>query len=431
MNANQGLGKVIFEDSILIEGCLQTACANRHANGRDWWIILPDNINHRFYRFLSTPEGIYGPWEQNISNPTIADTLFYLGWSEFSPNGESMLIYDVHTGTAIYDFDRCTGLLSNLRYIPADIPLHGYGTAAAFSSDSRFIYIVRGNFRKIDQFDLMASDLQTSKITIATWDGTYDFIEPLGPKLETSFGYFQHGPDGKLYNWAGNSRFMHVTNFPNRKGLQCDFKQRVLSLPYYNNGANNYYPNYRLGPIDGSACDSLGIDNHPVALYRYDLEDSTQALQLTYTDLSYYEPTYWHWDFGDGTTSQDTSPVHNYATAGIYQVCLIVGNAYSADTFCNQVMVGASGIHELVALPHVNVHPNPFTSKIQIEMPALIGTKPQFSLYNWLGQKVKSVLLDDFTNTLHVSDIPTGIYVWQLSWNGFATQQGKLIKAVK
>ncbi|MBK8192768.1 MAG: hypothetical protein IPK76_06075 [Lewinellaceae bacterium] len=194
MNANQGLGQVVFKDSVLTEGCLQTACANRHANGRDWWVLLPDNVNNRFYRFLSTPEGIQGPWIQEIENPTIVDTFFYLGWSEFSQNGERFLINDIQSGVAIYDFDRCTGLLSNLRHIPAEIEEYGYGYAAAFSSNSRFLYVIKGSFTTMEQYDLNEFDIMASRIKVAEWDGFYDFFEPNGPAIQASFSFFSMVP---------------------------------------------------------------------------------------------------------------------------------------------------------------------------------------------------------------------------------------------
>jgi len=43
MSLNQGLGKVVTKDEVLLTDCFQRACANRHANGRDWWILVSSN----------------------------------------------------------------------------------------------------------------------------------------------------------------------------------------------------------------------------------------------------------------------------------------------------------------------------------------------------------------------------------------------------
>src|SRR5690606_2847439 len=109
-----------------------------------------------------------------------------------------------------------------------------------------------------------------------------------------------------------------------------------------------------------SACDTLGFDNHPLCNWRWEQEDTLSPLQVTFTDLSSYEPATWHWDFGDGTGSQDTSPVHIYTENGIYHVCLVVSNQYSSDTLCRVLQLGVSATHNTMLQSHINVAPNPF-----------------------------------------------------------------------
>ncbi|MEM9855925.1 MAG: PKD domain-containing protein [Bacteroidota bacterium] len=41
---------------------------------------------------------------------------------------------------------------------------------------------------------------------------------------------------------------------------------------------------------------------------------------------------FWHWDFGDGNTSQITNPTHFFANPGRYQVSLITNNEYGCET---------------------------------------------------------------------------------------------------
>jgi PKD repeat protein len=52
----------------------------------------------------------------------------------------------------------------------------------------------------------------------------------------------------------------------------------------------------------------------------------------------------WSWDFGDGSTSNQQNPVHNYAATGTYSVCLVVfGLTGCIDSLCQQVVVPAPG----------------------------------------------------------------------------------------
>jgi len=62
------------------------------------------------------------------------------------------------------------------------------------------------------------------------------------------------------------------------------------------------------------------------------------GLTVTFTDAS-TDPSAWNWDFGDASTSTDQNPVHTYASAGTYTVCLIVTNPCSADTSCTNITV--------------------------------------------------------------------------------------------
>ncbi|MBK8966601.1 MAG: hypothetical protein IPM36_07930 [Lewinellaceae bacterium] len=56
------------------------------------------------------------------------------------------------------------------------------------------------------------------------------------------------------------------------------------------------FPNYRLGPLDGSPCDTLGLDNLPAAHFRWEFWDTLTPLNVSFTDLSIYEPATWQWD---------------------------------------------------------------------------------------------------------------------------------------
>ena len=46
-----------------------------------------------------------------------------------------------------------------------------------------------------------------------------------------------------------------------------------------------------------------------------------------FTDTSTGDPASWQWDFGDSATSSSQNPSHVYASAGVFNVCLIASNA--------------------------------------------------------------------------------------------------------
>lgn len=61
--------------------------------------------------------------------------------------------------------------------------------------------------------------------------------------------------------------------------------------------------------------------------------------EVTFTNLSTEASGCYAWDFGDGTTSAEVNPVHDYATAGSYLVCLTASNPYGEDIYCSGVTV--------------------------------------------------------------------------------------------
>lgn len=60
-----------------------------------------------------------------------------------------------------------------------------------------------------------------------------------------------------------------------------------------------------------------------------------------FSDLSSGNPSYWSWDFGDNTTSNQQHPIHTYNNPGTYTVCLTIANLGSNcfDTYCTTVTI--------------------------------------------------------------------------------------------
>jgi len=70
------------------------------------------------------------------------------------------------------------------------------------------------------------------------------------------------------------------------------------------------------------------------------------ALAVTFSDQSAGNPASWYWDFGDGQTSTEQSPIHTYNVEGTYTVSLIVtNNYYCSDTEnkANYITVSSGG----------------------------------------------------------------------------------------
>ncbi len=55
-------------------------------------------------------------------------------------------------------------------------------------------------------------------------------------------------------------------------------------------------------------------------------------LSVRFTDQSSNTPTVWEWDFGDGSTSREKNPTHEYQNAGTHTVSLTATNSAGSDT---------------------------------------------------------------------------------------------------
>lgn len=251
MNANNGHGFVPYKNTYLFEDNISgEISATRHANGRDWWIITQKRNSNCFYRTYLSPSG---PALMQSFN-CLGDTMYYgsIGASCFSPDGSKYVYLDLYQGLHVYDFDRCNGELLNAKQFAMPIYKDSswLGRGVAISSNNRFLYVCATKY--LYQFDLWESNLIDGIDTIAVYDG---HKAPFGSFFNTA----QIAPDGKIYISCGNGETnYHIINNPDGKGTNCNFQQHSVQLLTPSAGVPNF-PNYRLGPLLGSPCDTLGL----------------------------------------------------------------------------------------------------------------------------------------------------------------------------
>jgi hypothetical protein len=260
MAENDGLGRVIEKSTVIVEDTLDWGLlsATRHANGRDWWLLVPKYGANVFFRFLLTPEGVVPMTYQSFGTAVpYAGT----GQNVFSPDGSryTRVKYGYMPDTwevSIYEFDRCTGLLTSEYVFQHPGSGLNYPAGGVFSPNGRFFYLSED--RQLWQYDMESPDIQDFKILIAEWDGSQTIFP-------TVFAMGQIAPDGKIYLSSGNTNStLNLITYPNKYGFESDPIINGVELPSSNNTLPNF-PNFRLGPLDGSECDTLGIDN-PVVL---------------------------------------------------------------------------------------------------------------------------------------------------------------------
>lgn len=191
------------------------------------------------------------------------------------------------------------------------------------------------------------------------------------------------------------------------------------------------FPHFRLGPLDGSPCDTLGLDNRPLADFRWQLEDSLAPLRVTFTDLSSYAPDTWYWEFGDGETSTERYPVHEYPKDRTYLSCLSVTNANTTHNLCRYVRVGVSALEDPELQAAVQLLPNPFSERLQLSLGTERLQSPLLLLHDAAGRPVRRAALQPGLNEIDTADLLPGLYFWYVEAGLPGGQRRERVRAGK
>ena len=160
----------------------------------------------------------------------------------------------------------------------------------------------------------------------------------------------------------------------------------------------------------GTCFQSCNDDDYPVPpastvpLFTYTISnDEFAPATLTFTNTSIVPSTVgtatYYWNFGDGTSSSDANPTHNYTEAGAYLVKLVVKTSISLEIMeVSQTIV--------VKDPNATGTPIYYTNGAQV-FQALINTqKPIFTQVNGVAsQSSYGMVLDSVNLKLYISDL--------------------------
>ncbi len=131
-------------------------------------------------------------------------------------------------------------------------------------------------------------NIEASLVKVAKYDGTK---EPWPLKFYAA----QLAPDGKIYICTSNgSKKWHVIDNPNEKGVACNVIQHGVQLNGWDLNTMPNFPNYRLGPLKGSPCDTLSVATKELSPADYGLKvfpnPASDRIQIDIT-LPHYDPS--------------------------------------------------------------------------------------------------------------------------------------------
>ena len=176
---------------------------------------MHQNDNNTFVKFLIANDVIFGPFLQSIGSVYATSYGGDYGEMEVSADGDKIAATNLLGVIDLFDFDRCTGELSNwlnLSNYSSNYFAQTYG--CSFSSKGTQLYITKAD--SLFQFDLTSTDITGSMQTI--WVNA-------NPNNQ-SLGQMQLAPDGKIYvaNVSGMS-------FPNNNFDSLNMNLSVINFP--------------------------------------------------------------------------------------------------------------------------------------------------------------------------------------------------------
>lgn len=155
--------------------------------------------------------------------------------------------------------------------------------------------------------------------------------------------------------------------------------------------------------IEVQGCDIISVP---------DFSFTTSGLEASFTDLS-ENATMLSWDFGDGTGSFETNPIHTYLSYGTYTVCQNTSCECNRDTLCREVSVQddvviynsfqislnllslGNGLYQIISDPETTIN--------------------EIRLVNLSGQMLPDLLIGKNPIIVNISNAPEGLYFLLIS----------------
>lgn len=168
----------------------------------------------------------------------------------------------------------------------------------------------------------------------------------------------------------------------------------------------------------GTSIDAVYVDiiSAPVAGYGYWSLGNTVNFNELSTGGS---PMTYSWDFGDGTTSTASDPIHTYVSGGSYTVVLTVSNACGSDTYKDYALVYPQSINDVFEDGNLSIYPNPTSEILNVELNGNFDKEITMNVVDVLGQVVGTKVIGKVNGshkeTVNVSTLAAGTYFINLS----------------
>ncbi|MFK8059833.1 MAG: T9SS type B sorting domain-containing protein [Polaribacter sp.] len=309
MSANSNRGEITERNILILQNVSEKITAVHHKNGKDIWLATHKSDDNDiffddFYTILVNDSGVQTPKKSDFGQKFIFDRK---GYMKFSPNGEFLSMASNTSGGWVFKFDNENGVINQPRRLGfatgvGDI-VRPYGVE--FSIDSNKLYFTS---KKDDQVDIRLYQFDMSRVFQN--NTTSQLFTIVSFRNESKVGALQLAKNGKIYGAVNSGEefndsepFLSVINNPKLNSeREINFQERSINIP---GGATR-----------------LGLPNFVQSYFRTRILNETGCVNTDelFTIDSYTTIQSAVWDFGDGNTSNQVSPTHQFTAPGKYLV---------------------------------------------------------------------------------------------------------------
>ncbi|MBK7094976.1 MAG: PKD domain-containing protein [Saprospiraceae bacterium] len=276
------------------------------------------------------------------------------------------------------------------------LPVHTYNTEGSYTVT---LYTYNDN---CPSDDIYSTEIEIASPTVASF--TFNQTDFCKPSSIQFFDASSNNTKNRFWEFQG--------------GIPASSSDLNPVVIYYETGSFNV----KLTASNSLYTNSLELKNvvqistTPVVNFVYTINSNKVSFTNNTQNGNSYE-----WDFGDGTFSNESNPVHIYANKGVYIVKLIATNDCGKEISEKTLVVNMVKTSDLV-LQKFNFFPNPNNGEFSLELEIPEGGYYDFKVYNSTGILVLSDKKEMATgfNTLDflLRDVPGGLYLFRISKDG-------------
>ncbi len=301
----------IYANIRILNSATEQLASINHQNNRSIWLFAHLAKSDTFYIYPITNNGLLcpnvlkngGDYSKGKGTPYTNGVQI-----KISPQSKYVFAYrseDDFSGryrVDLFEFNQENGILNSNIELKFYVPFH-----SSFSPDGNKLYLTNSKIYQYDLSKFDATSIQNSELLISTI-------------ANNSKGEMNIGPDGKIYLAYSDSSKLGIINFPNEKGLTCDFRTDGLKINY---GKSRYgLPNFNASYFYTPSIDFAYTEDCWEHKYSFEGRDTIKASS-------------WKWFFRKNNFIDSILTKHcdyQFLDTGLWQVSHIAANSSRTDT---------------------------------------------------------------------------------------------------